>query len=125
QLLDQRLRVPLELRERVDVRDVDPTPSLGEQTISRFMSSTAAWAFRPISRADRQRSDILRVHGGDAGVASEVRNVQGEEVRDAVPVHGGNKPRIVHLNVGDGMRHEQPAPLNVDRGTDGEEAVEL
>jgi hypothetical protein len=38
-------------------------------------------------------------------------------------VHGGDEPRIVHLNAGDHMHHDQPPPLDVDIGSIREEAV--
>jgi hypothetical protein len=76
------------------------------------------------SRVRVMRSHVPRVHGSDAGVAGEVGDVEGEQVRDGVHVHSGDDPRVVDLNAGDAMSHEQPAPLVVDRGAIGEEAVE-
>ena len=51
------------------------------------------------------------MHNCDAGIAREVADVEGQQMRNPVDVHGGDQPRIMHLRSGD-----RPTPNAAIRG---------
>jgi hypothetical protein len=42
--------------------------------------------------------DAIRMQRHEAAVAAEVRNIQREQVFDAVHEHSGGESRVIHLN---------------------------
>ncbi len=61
------------------------------------------------------------MNGFYLAVARKVFGVEGEDARDAVNQHGGNQPRIMHLNSRDAVVHQQPPLYLVHRWAVGEQ----
>jgi len=57
----------------------------------------------------------LRVNCVDIGVTFKVLGVERENTVDAVNVHGGHEPCVMHLNPGNAIVNQQPSPLLMDR----------
>ena len=64
---------------------------------------------------------VLRFEHGDVLVAPEVVGIEGQEVRDAVGVHGGDKPGIMHLGTDDGIPDDELSPGVIGGKAIGEE----
>jgi hypothetical protein len=59
--------------------------------------------------------------GFDGGKASEVADVEREEMSQAVDRHGNNQPGVVDLYAADTARNEKATPLLMDEGSVGKE----
>jgi len=57
---------------------------------------------------------LKRMDSFDLVEARETFCVEGQDTLYVVDVHGGNKPRIMHLNPGDAIVHQQTTPFLVD-----------
>ena len=55
----------------------------------------------------------------DRWKARKVASIQGKDAFDAVDVHGGNEPCVMHLNAGDGVSNEELAPDEMHCGIVG------
>jgi hypothetical protein len=58
--------------------------------------------------------DVARMYRCDAGEASEIRHIQGQDVADAMYVYARRQSCIVYLNAEDALLHNNPPPLPVN-----------
>ncbi|MGA2986473.1 MAG: hypothetical protein ABSG32_21955 [Terriglobia bacterium] len=54
------------------------------------------------------------MHYRDTGIAREVANIKGENMRDPVDVHRGHQSRIMYLRSGNRVVQYHPPPFGVD-----------
>jgi hypothetical protein len=62
------------------------------------------------------------MNGFDLIEAREILRAEGQNTLHTMDMHGGNKPCILHLDSGDAVVHQQPAPFLMYRWVVGEQS---
>ncbi|MEI9980341.1 MAG: DUF2281 domain-containing protein [Edaphobacter sp.] len=73
-----------------------------------YRLETEGYSARCEAQSPVTYSDYGWMDRGDSAEPAEIRSIEGEDMRDAVYIHGSGKPGIVNLNAGDTILHYNP-----------------
>src|SRR5258708_29425609 len=106
-LVCPRLNLYMVLRNSVEARG--PIPPRMPQRGCFSLWPELSWFAIFLTLVDQplDHQNTLRMHRGKAGVARKIRLVEGENMRDAMYVHGGRQSRIMGLDTAYTVAHDQ------------------